>query len=173
MTSLGGVSADKGAVLIAVDNIIRNLAVEEDDRDTGSFGGITGGLRRIRRRGLNDVDNQQVASVGDRGIDLVELVGLVVVAVVVLEGDAQLVELRIHVGAHAGDVDIREGVIEYAYIQVRRCRSRGFSRSRRGRRGFRRGRCGRRSRRRRRGGPGTAAARERGTDHCCCKDGSK
>ncbi|MPN25744.1 hypothetical protein SDC9_173159 [bioreactor metagenome] len=121
MAGLGGIGADECAFVIALDHVVGDFAVEEDDGDPGSFCSVYCVLRGIGRRGLNDVDDQQVGAVGDGGVDLVGLLGLVASAVVVVKGDAQCVQLLVHLVAHAGNIDVRIVVIEYRDVQIARC----------------------------------------------------
>ena len=121
MAGLGGVGADERAVLIAVDHAVFNLAVEEYDGDAGVLGGIAGLLGSVGRRGLHDVHNQQIGAVGDGGVDLVQLSGLVAGAVIVVVGDAGFFQQGVHGVADGGDVRIGIVVIEHANVQLTGC----------------------------------------------------
>ena len=118
MAGLGSVGADEGALLIAVDHlIVGDLAVEEDDGDTGGLSGLNSVLSGIGRGSLNDVDDQQVSAVGDGGVDLVGLLGLVASTVIVGVVHAHSLELLIHRAADAGDVHVRVVIVEHAHVQ--------------------------------------------------------
>ena len=67
---------------------------------------------------VDNVARGQVVAVGQSGLDLLVLGGLVVVAVEVLIGNTQGVELRVERGTDAGDVGISERVVEHANLQV-------------------------------------------------------
>ena len=117
MTCLGGVGAHESALLIAVHHFVSHLAVEEDDGDTGSLGGVGSVLRGVGRGSLHDVDDQQVRAVGDSGVDLVSLLGLVAATVVVGVLDAQSLELAVHGVTDAGDIHIGKIVVEHTHVQ--------------------------------------------------------
>ena len=89
MACFSGVGADECTVFIALDDVVADFTVEEDNRDTSIFRGIGDALSGVRGGGIDDVDNQKVVAVRDCGVDLVGLLSLVVVAVEVLVGNAE------------------------------------------------------------------------------------
>jgi len=108
----GSVRVEDGAlVAVSLDG-----AVEEDNGGAVCHGDDLVG--NVGGTGGDHVDDQQVVAVGQSGLDLLVLGGLVVVAVEVLIGNAQGVELRVECGTDAGDVGISERVVEHANLQV-------------------------------------------------------
>ena len=118
MAGLGSVGANEGALVVAAHHFVSNLAVEEDDGDTGGTGSLNSVLRSVGRGSLHDVDDQQVGAVGDGGVDLVGLLGLVAGAVEVVVLDAHGIQLAVHEVADAGDVHVGEVIVEHAHVQL-------------------------------------------------------
>ena len=107
MTGFGSVGADEADAGVGVQDgafltVSLDGAVEEDN---GGAGG-------------DHVDDQQVVAVGNGGLDLLVLGGLVVVTVEVVVGNAQAVQLCVQSGADAGNVGVGEGVVEHADLQL-------------------------------------------------------
>ena len=117
VAGLGSVGTDEGALVIAADHAVIDFAVEEDDGDAGSAGSLHGVLRSVGRGGLHDVDDQQVGAVGDSGVDLVGLHGLVAAAVVVVGLNAHLAEQAVQCIADAGDVHVGIVIVEHGHVQ--------------------------------------------------------
>ena len=120
MTCFGSIGADKCAFIIAVDNFVCNLAVEEDDGDARILSSVASLLCSIGRGGLNNVDYQQVCAVCDSGVDRVKLSCLIGVAVIVGVVDACAGEQLIHSVANSGYVGVGVIVIEHAYVKLGR-----------------------------------------------------
>ena len=121
MTGFGSVGADEADVGVGVQDgaflaVSLDGAVEEDNggavRQRDDLVGNVGGA------GSDHVDDQQVVAVGDSGLDLLVLGGLVVVAVEVVVGNAQAVQLCVQSGTDAGNVGVGEGVVEHADLQL-------------------------------------------------------
>ena len=121
MTGFRSVGADEADVGVGVQNgalfaVSLDGAVEEDNggavRQRDDLVGNVGGA------GSDHVDDQQVVAVGDSGLDLLVLGGLVVVAVEVVVGNAQAVQLCVQSGTDAGNVGVGEGVVEHADLQL-------------------------------------------------------
>ena len=118
VASLGGVGAHEGALVIAVHHVVGDLAVEEDDGNAGVLGGVHSVLGGVRGGRLHDVDDQQVGAIGQRGVDLVGLLGLVAGAVKVVVVDAQGGQHLVHIVADAGDVHVGVVVVEHGHVQL-------------------------------------------------------
>ena len=118
VAGLSGVGAHEGSQLIAVDHIVGDLAVEEDHGDAGGLGGVHDALGGLVSGGLHRVDHQHIGAVGDGGVDLVHLSALVGVAVVVAGGDADGLELGVHLVADVADEGVGVVVVEDGHVQV-------------------------------------------------------
>ena len=121
MTGFGSVGADEADAIVGVQDgaflaVSLDGAVEEDNGGAVCQGDDLVG--NVGGAGSDHVDDQQVVAVGDSGLDLLVLGGLVVVAVEVVVGNAQAVQLCVQSGADAGNVGVGEGVVEHADLQL-------------------------------------------------------
>ena len=109
MASLGSVGADEAGGGVLAQNghigaVLADRAVEENDGDVAS--GVQDGLSHVGSAGVNDVDDQQVGTGSDSGLDLLQLLSLVLAGKLVVELDAGLVQLGVQLSADRAQIHV-------------------------------------------------------------------